>query len=42
MWATLPRLWEPGTPHLGAAVALLVTIGWVLLSRTPLGFALRV
>jgi len=41
--ALLPRLWSGTRLHLGAAVALAVVIaGWVLLSRTLLGFALRV
>lgn len=41
--ALLPRLWSGTRLHLGAAVALgIVLAGWVLLSRTLLGFALRV
>jgi len=41
--ALLPRPWSGTRLHAGAAVALLVVVaGWVLLSRTLLGFALRV
>ncbi len=41
--ATLPRLWGGTRLHAGALVALgLVVVGWVFLTRTLLGFALRV
>ena len=41
--ATLPRLLSGTRLHLGVPVALAVALaGWVLLSRTLLGFALRV
>ncbi len=41
--ATLPRILDGTRLHIGALVALaMVVIGWVLLSRTLLGFALRV
>ncbi len=41
--ATLPRLWSGTRLHAGALVALgLVVVGWVFLTRTLLGFALRV
>jgi len=41
--ALLPRMLSGTRLHIGAPVALLVVIlGWVLLSRTLLGFALRV
>ena len=41
--ALLPRLWSGTRLHAGALVALaVVAAGWVLLSRTLLGFALRV
>lgn len=41
--ATLPRLWSGTRLHAGALVALgLVLVGWVFLTRTLLGFALRV
>ena len=41
--ALLPRIWSGTRLHLGALVALaVVAAGWVLLSRTLLGFALRV
>lgn len=41
--ATLPILLQGTRLHIGALVALLVVVlGWVLLSRTMLGFALKV
>ncbi len=41
--ATLPIIFEGTRLHIGALVALLlVVVGWVLLSRTLLGFALKV
>ena len=41
--ALLPRIWSGTRLHAGALVALgVVVAGWVLLSRTLLGFALRV
>ncbi len=41
--ATLPIILEGTRLHIGALVALLlVVVGWVLLSRTLLGFALKV
>lgn len=41
--ATLPIFWSGTRLHVGALVALgFVVAGWVLLSRTLLGFALRV
>ena len=41
--ALLPRIWSGTRLHAGALVALgIVVAGWVLLSRTLLGFALRV
>lgn len=41
--ATLPIIWEDTRLHIGAAIAVLVSVvGWVLLSRTLLGFQLKV
>jgi simple sugar transport system permease protein len=41
--ATAPILWEGTRVHLGTAAALLVALlGWVLLTRSLLGFQLRV
>lgn len=41
--ATLPIIWEDTRLHIGAAIAVLVSVvAWVLLSRTLLGFQLKV
>lgn len=41
--ATLPIIWEDTRLHIGAAIAVLISVvAWVLLSRTLLGFQLKV
>ncbi len=41
--ATLPIIWEDTRLHIGAAIAVLVSVvAWVLISRTLVGFQLKV